>query len=521
MAVRNIADVTCPLPRATSPAPALRVSAWLLPDIALFTAFITLFFCLFLFDGTQKLFRDSDAGWHIRTGEAILSGSGLPREDSYSLTRSGQPWFAWEWGADVIMAAFHRAGGLAYVAGLYAVAIAACTWLWFQLHWSAGGNFLFAGGMAALMLSTGNIHWLARPHVFSWLLLLLWLGLMRTPAGPLFTVALLSALWANLHASFFLATAIAILYAASSFLTPLIWDVDRAAEWTKAKWYAQAAAVSLMATLLNPYGWSLHAHVLQYLSNKDLLDRIGEFQSFNFHAEGAAQILLTIAVAAIGGVLALCQRRLADFLMAALFLAMALRSARVLPLVALLILPLANGAITAALRQARNLQPRLRNMLDAFLTYGDNLRRIDARQSGIAWVPLVIAGLFLLLGTPGIAARAGFPPDQFPVNEAEEIAKLPPNARILAPDMYGGYLIYRFNGSRKVFFDGRSDFYGPEYMKEYLRLIELREGWQAQIRDFGFTHALLPLRYSLAPALEQAGWKRLHSGKVAVLLEKN
>src|SRR5438270_2418716 len=103
--------------------------SWLLPDAAVSFALLTVFLCLFLFDGTQKLFRDSDSGWHIRTGEAILSGAGLPRSDSYSLLRNGQPWFAWEWGADVLMGAAHRLDGLSGVALLYGIAIAACTWL--------------------------------------------------------------------------------------------------------------------------------------------------------------------------------------------------------------------------------------------------------------------------------------------------------------------------------------------------------------------------------------------------------
>ena len=67
---------------------------WFVPDLAFATACVTLFYCLFLFQGYQKLFRDSDAGWHIRTGEAILTTGNLPRTDPYSFTRGGQPWFA-------------------------------------------------------------------------------------------------------------------------------------------------------------------------------------------------------------------------------------------------------------------------------------------------------------------------------------------------------------------------------------------------------------------------------------------
>src|SRR6185503_5303446 len=101
----------------------------LVPDLALAASIITLFYCLFLFEGYQKLFRDSDTGWHLRTGESILSTRVLPRTDPYSFTRSGQPWLAWEWGADVLMAAAHRAGGLSGVAFLFSVSIAAGVWL--------------------------------------------------------------------------------------------------------------------------------------------------------------------------------------------------------------------------------------------------------------------------------------------------------------------------------------------------------------------------------------------------------
>ncbi len=116
--------------------------------------------------------------------------------------------------------------------------------------------------------------------------------------------------------------------------------------------------------------------------------------------------------------------------------------------------------------------------------------------------------------------RTGFPPDQFPVKVAGAIEKLPQGIRLLAPDKYGGYLIYRFQGKRKVFFDGRSDFYGAEYMKRYVRLMQVRPGWREQLQAVGFTHALLPNDYSLVAALEEAGWKRLYRDELATLLER-
>jgi hypothetical protein len=496
---------------------------WLLPDLGLAVSILTLFYCLLVYDGPRKLFRDSDTGWHIRTGEAILAGSGLPKTDPYSFSRAGEPWFAWEWAADAAMGLAHRAGGLGGVALFYAVAIAAATWLWFRLHWAAGGDFLLACLLASPMLSTVNLHWLARPHVFGWLFLLgaiLYLETAEFRGAHAPAIVIFSALWANVHASFILAPLVALVYAAGSFARPLIWDLDRAQEWRRARWYAGAAALAAAAALLNPYGWKLHQHLLAYLGNSELLQRVAEFQSFNFHSPGSFQILAVVGVAGVGGVLALGQRNLARAMLAAGFLAFALRSARGLPVAALVLLPLANGAITQALRNWPDLRPVVRKRLDAVLAYSDRLRMHDRGTSG--WVAGAAALLLALLWLriPAVEARTGFPPEEFPVQAAAAVEKLPGEARLLAPDKYGGYLIYRFGGRRKVFFDGRSDFYGSDFMKQYIRLIEVRPGWSDQVDSWKFTHALLPNDSSLAAALERSGWRRLWRDPTAMLLER-
>ena len=501
---------------------------YLTPDLALVASLITLFYCLFLFEGYQKLFRDSDAGWHIRAGESMLSTRALPHTDPYSFTRSGQPWFAWEWGSDVLMGVAHQAGGLSGVAFLYALAIAGSVWLWFRLNWLLQGNFLIACLFAAPMLSTANIHWLARPHVLSWLFLLTAIiGAEKVGQatglpgrGFLLAAGVLTVLWANIHASFFFAPLICAIYAVGHAARPLIWNLDASVELRKARWFCLAAAVCAAASLLNPYGWQLHKHLFSYLTDSDLMARIGEFQSFNFHAEGAFQIVLTMGLAMLGGVLALGQKQLPRFLLSAVLIFAALRSARGLPLVALALLPIANAAITQALAAAPNLRPALRRAIDSLLVYSNGLRAIDAQFSGLALAPIAACLLFATLRMPAIAARTGFPPDQFPVAAAAELEKLPPGARILAPDKFGGYLIYRFRGTRQVFFDGRSDLYGSEFLKQYARLTQLRPGWRMQLDEFGFTHALLPNDYSLVQALEALGWKRLYRDGTATLLAR-
>ena len=439
---------------------------WCVPDLAFATAIVTLFYCLFLFQGYRNLFRDSDAGWHIRAGEAILATGSLPRTDPYSFTRAGQPWFAWEWLADVGVGSIHRSLGLRGVALFYAAAIAAGVWLWFRLHWALGGNFFVACAMAPLLLSTCNIHWLARPHVLSWIFLLL----AVFPRKPnLIVVGLVTALWANVHASFFFAPLIALVFALED------------------RWYLKAAAVAAVAPLLNPYGPQLYVHLFRYLTDTGLLARIGEFQSFDFHTAGAGQIVATVILGVIGGTLAMTQKRLSHFAFAILITALALRFARALPLSALLLLPIANAAITRWLRNLRNprnprnpgtdgtfssfFSNRMCNLssvagspdnvenvpsVTGFLAYSDNLRGLDVRFRGLALAPFILLAAFYL--TPA----AGFPADQFPVAAYPHI---PAGARLFAPDKFGGYLIYRSNGALKVFFDGRSDLYGADFLQ--------------------------------------------------------
>src|SRR5450759_276225 len=57
--------------------------------------------------GLRSLLADGDTGWHIRTGELVLETGHAPAADPFSFTRPRQPWFAWEWLADVAVSYTH------------------------------------------------------------------------------------------------------------------------------------------------------------------------------------------------------------------------------------------------------------------------------------------------------------------------------------------------------------------------------------------------------------------------------
>jgi hypothetical protein len=494
----------------------------LVPDLALAMAGVTLFTCLFLFGGTTRLFRDSDTGWHIRIGEQILDTRLVPRTDPFSFSRAGRPWIAWEWAVDLAMGWLHRQGGVAAVAWMYGVVIAAGIWFWLRLTWRAGGDFLIACAFLPLVWTTGGLHWLARPHVVGWIWLLITLMAaertdLRFRARHGAAALVLAAVWANTHPSFVLGLAVLVLYVVGESVAWLLWNK---AEWQRARWCGLALLCGAPGTLLTPYGLALHHHVLAYLRDTELLSRVAEFQSFNFHAEGASTIALTLALTALGAACALVQRNPGRFLVLSFFAAMALQTARGLPLAAMAALPLANGCITLGLLRVRDLRPALHRGLNAFLAYSGNLRKLDAGVGGLVWAPVLGGLAFAILSVPAVGRQVSFSSQEFPVEASAAVAQLPAEARILAPDKFGGYLIYRFGGRRKVYFDGRSDFYGAAFMRQYIRLIEVRPGWEDALREFDFTHALVPSDGSLRAALQSAGWQIVYKDRVAWLLSR-
>jgi hypothetical protein len=492
-------------------------SVWrraLLPDFAFALTTVMMLYCLTNFGGLQMFFRDSDSGWHIRNGERILDTGAVPRQDPYSFSKPGGAWFAWEWLADVAMAKAHRWDGLRGVFYLYLAVLCLVCWLWFQLCWVAGAWFLPAGAAMWVMLSTCTIHWLSRPHLFGWLFLLLAVLLAET--APRLTgrwwhpaVAIAAWLWANLHGSFFLGPVILGLYALEAF-------GKRQEHWRPLAFWA---AIASLVSFLNPYGWEVHKHIVHYLQDKELLSLVGEFQSFNFNLDGASPLIVALALAAMGVPLHFEQGRWARGVLCLVFFAGAVRSARGLPLLALVAVPLSVAAI-CQWAGSTTLEGQAKRWRDGFALYNANLRKLDVRFGGWLLAPVVFAALVGVGHLPAFANFSGFHYGAYPVKLSEQIAKLPPEARLFSSDKFGGYLIYRFAGERKVFFDGRSDYYGSAFLKDYVSIPTTKPGWEQQWNKWNFSHALVDKDMPLAHWLPKMGWKKLGEDQAAILLVK-
>jgi hypothetical protein len=542
---------------------------WLVPSVGdlIFVALLSLLVFTTL---SVRLLGDAGIGWHIRTGQLILSNHAIPRADPFSSSMAGQPWFAWEWLYDVIVGWLDTAAGLNAVV-LFTALIIATTFSWtFRLLLRRNTNFLLAVVLLLLAASASMIHFLARPHVVSWLFTVAWFWILESSeqscrdfdsdssaTSPikikikhnrtrlLWLLPPLMLLWVNLHGGFLVGFVLLAIYWFSA-----VWQSSRSPgdrfdqalqnirSGKRARTLAFTGLLSALATFLNPYGWRLHLHIYRYLSNRFLMDHIDEFQSPNFH--GVAQkcfaglLLLTLVALA-------ARNRETKNIHASHFLVMlfavysGLYASRNIPVSSLLLILVMGPWLSDAMDRLAERLPRRRTQKlanrriapaspgAASPPFLQRMRAIDRSLRGHLWP---VAAIVL---TCWIAAHAGklgstslmdahFDAKRFPVGAVSYLEKHDVPGPVLSPDFWGGYLIYRLYPQTKVVVDDRHDLYGEEFLKSYLKMVHVEPGWKNFLQQHPAGCLLVPKESALANILlETPNWQPVYGDTVAIL----
>jgi len=490
-----------------------------------------------------RLLGDAGIGWHIRAGQLILATHAFPRADPFSSTMSGQPWFAWEWLYDALVGWLDKAAGLNGVVFLTATIIA-LTFSWtFRLLLRRGADFLVALILVLLAASAAMIHFLARPHVVSWLFTLICFQILDSNetenpnAAPprkysLWLLPFLMLVWVNVHGGFLIAFALLGIYWLSALWEYFHLKEDRLEDafekiraGKRVRDLALVGIASAAATLINPYGWKLHVHIYRYLSNRFLMDHIDEFQSPNFHgvAQKCFAVLLLLTLVAFARKAPDSARvQVSEMLLILFAVYSGLYASRNIPVSALLIILMIGPRLSTGLQQ---LAPKLlnRHYDNSAPTFLDRMQTIESSLHGHLW-PLAA-----LLLTAWITFHAGHL-DSHPLMNAHFDAKRFPAAAvsyleqhnlqdpILAPDYWGGYLIYRLYPQTKVVIDDRHDLYGENVLSSYLKMLHVEPGWEDFLRGHDVNSAVVPKNSALANILgETEGWEAVYADDAAII----
>ena len=476
---------------------------------------------LFFFQqGWMSLLGDGDTGWHIRTGEWILQHRSVPTSDLFSFARPGAPWFAWEWLTDVLWALAHGHWGLTGVCVLAGCVILLSAMVLFRHMLWRGANVAIAFGVLLLAVGASSIHYLARPHVFTLLLMAVALWMVerdRRDTGPfLWLLIPLSVVWVNLHGGFFALPVSLAAFAAGLGIEAWLDGSQRAAKWAASRRYAILAAATSAASILNPYGIKLHLHIARYVTSDWIRNAVDEFQSPSFRSESLLRFeALLFAALLLGGWL-LARKRVADAMLVLLWGHLALGSVRHVPIFALVSAPLVATEVSRMWETwANRCSPR--SIWRIVWTMGADMAPSFRRFS--LWVFVMAAAVAFL--TPSAWWPRDFPESRFPVKLVESESVRLFGARVFTSDQWGDYLIYRGWPLQQVFVDGRSDYYGREVAEDYLALMHGREGWEKLFQKYAFSAALVPADWPLVSILDaNPGWKLVRKDKTAVLYER-
>ena len=502
---------------------ALLTSAWarmLVPSLSdLF--FLAMMGWLFMGAyGWTGLLADGDVGWHIRTGEYILDHHAVPRVDLYSFSKSGAPWFAWEWLSDVIDALLYRAGGLKGIvlpAGVM-IALFGTTLIRRALR---GPVHMFVALVVSLLgVGAASIHFLARPHVFTLVFLSLSMWMIETDRDGsaarwrIWLLIPLAALWTNLHGGFLVLIAILGLTAAGAFLEALLSEAPlREKGWRPTIRYGALTAGCALVSLANPYGWGLHQHVYEYLGSDWIRNVIQEFQSPSFRNENMKQFEALLFAGLIASGELLRRKRVAEGLWILFFAYMSLSSARHVPVFVAVSVPLIAAAVSGWWESLTGNASK--KSLVGILNHmaADAVRGF--RRTSVWPVAAVVALVFI--GDP-VKWPRDFPAELFPTAMVHAHESEILHSRLLTTDQWADYLIF-LHPDQKVFVDGRSDFYGPEIGNQYLAVTNGAWNWEAILQKYKFNMVLLPIELPLVQLLKQRNdWRVLADDGKRILL---
>ena len=494
---------------------------YLLPSLA---DVIFVVILVIIVSGLSKhdLLADGDTGFHIRAGEYIIENHEVPTQDIFSHTPPPGGWTVHEWLSEVLFALIDKAAGLTGLVVVSSVIIALVFYLLMDFLKEKGVSIILASFLAGFAALISSIHWLARPHVFSLLLVLIFYRVIdRYESGRgnrLYLLPPLMLLWVNLHGGFMVGLFLLGVYIAGNFLSLLLERNDGSSDnRNNAKRKIRAFAITLglcvIASAVNPQGFGILLFPFKLAQEKFLMDSVSEWQSPNFHYMMPFAYMLMLLIVTIG--VSTLRLTTTEAILLLLFTYMSLYSARHIPLFALIASPIIGIRAEDIVQKWKG-----NRYVKKFVEISKNISKTDSASRGHLWPAVAVASVVVLAATGSI--RYQFDEEKFPVRAVEFLKQEKLSGNMFNNDEFGDYIIYAAWPEYKVFFDGRSDMYGEERLKEYYDIIWLRPEMEEVFEKYDISWVIYKAESPLSAYLaERADWKLIYEDEVAKIFIRN
>ena len=471
------------------------------------------------FTADQGLLKDCDTGYHIRAGEYILDNLSIPKYDIFSFHSPALPWIAHEWLSEVIMAAVHRISGLTGLVIFFSLLISIVYYLLFKILQSLKSNVGIAVFVIILVIASSQLHWLARPHIFSMLFFLIWYYILdayqyNNQRNILYLQIPLMLMWVNLHGGFITGFILNGIYLLGNIVKLIFTtESERNVHRPKAIILGLTMIACIFISLINPFGYQILIFPLKFVREKFILDNISEFLSPNFHSIWALPfelfLFLILTVASFSNK----RLNLVELVLIIFFLHMSLVSARYIPLFCIIAAPI-------VVKQAEQLLKHSKGKISNFLTKkSDSFSKIDDSASDLVWPAAVfLITILLAIFSP---IQYGFDINKKPIEASRFIEQEYISGNMFNMDEFGDYIIYRNYPKYRVFIDGRIDMYGSKRFKEYIEVVNFKQEWEKIIEKYKITWIIYYTNSTFSRyLLQNKDWHLIYSDKVASIFLK-
>lgn len=495
---------------------------------------LTIVLFIALFTMAVRVPMDTDTWWHLRSGQSIIVETrGIPRTDPFSFTKAGEPWIDQSWLAQAMLYGISRWGG---VPGLALLVAALATLAFAFVYRQCEGDRFLRAFTLVLAATVASVIWAARPQMLSFLLtavvgyvLYRYKRACLTPPElssrkgarelGLLWLPLIFLLWVNLHAGYAAGFILLGCYLIGEVANRLLEQRDvPALSWRDIGRLVGVAALSVLVIPLNPNGAQMLLYPFKTVNIGVLQDFIQEWASPNFHElfqQPFIWLLLAVIVA-----LGLSRRAadITDLLLVGVFAYMGLLAGRNVALFALVAAPVVVRYGDAALRELR--RERLARL---GILRPRPISRLSSIQAVLNWLILLLVALAATLKIwvalqpetveQALAATV-------PLRAAEYLRDQRPAGPMFNSYNWGGFLIWALYPDYRVFVDGRTDLYDDAFLRDYLKVVMARPGWEEVLERYGVNLIVIERDSVLATFLESGepgGWRLAYSDDQAAV----
>ena len=513
------------------------------PHLVLFAALFALL-CAFSLHETISL----DIGWHIRAGEYIIENLAVPGNDIFSYTASERAYLDSHWLFQVLAYVFSALAGDLGLSLLVLLPVAGT----FILIAAVAGfrrSPLIATFFLGLFILASGDRFIARPELVSFLFIAAFLLILERRPGTdtgtgivtkaLFFIPVFQLLWVNSHGLFILGVVVVGCFLSGAVIEYVIrekvilkkgagagewardWAAAMPASAGRIKWLAIIFVLTILVSILNPYGLDLALYPLTIFTEVSSAENIvrttvmeltSPLSGSEFLNNEAVFFYKALAVASASALLINVKRIVpAHVLLFVAFFFLSTLAVRNIVLFSIVAAPLGVINLRAA-GAAGFLVPGMMRGLRVVAT--------SFFLVVIAYYLVSIASNDYYLRNSQIA-RSGMGPSEvrYPIGALDFIEENNISGNVFNGAGLGGYFIWRMYPEAKVFFDGRWEVYGDDFMRLNNAALKDPPTFERLARAYAIEYTLLGYGAGtlLNHLVKSERWAPVYCGDVALV----